>query len=534
MDCLTAESSLPSRIASLVHAHFDGLPVRSKPTIYPDGSREWIPMSGIVVVKGEDTVSEKLTCVAVTTGAKCLPASQVSKGRGLVLHDWHAEVLALRSFNYWLLSECHSLLAQNQHARSSSSANTPEGASSPFIRRRKPTETSNTAQSEPAPAWPPFELQPDIKIYMYCTCAPCGDASMELCMAAQDDPSPWEVIAPGPERTESPRPGAGPELLDGRGYFSRLGIVRRKPARADAEATLSKSCSDKLALRQVSSLLSYEASLLVAPTRNAYIEGLILPEEEISRVGFERCFSATGRMKTLNERSWPARDGSVGQYGYGFYPFRVLSVPNDLIEAIWPFRKPKPTSAEATTQAQTPPKKNKPGNVSAVWVAAPSLPHPCPIASENGSKSLPVLRGSRTGLYETIINGVKQGNRAASVTPRGASALSRAKLWGLLRDMVRSSCSGDCTLEVVDGEIGLHAGNVPEAGSSLQDTALCQLIAASTYEQFKKTPVALTPSVKARKDAVREAKEALKGWIRNEDDEQWGLDVLVDPKKRKR
>lgn len=52
MDCLTAESSLPSRIASLVHAHFDGLPVRSKPTIYPDGSREWIPMSGIVVVKG--------------------------------------------------------------------------------------------------------------------------------------------------------------------------------------------------------------------------------------------------------------------------------------------------------------------------------------------------------------------------------------------------------------------------------------------------------------------------------------------------
>jgi tRNA-specific adenosine deaminase 1 len=80
----------------------------------------------------------------------------------------------------------------------------------------------------------------------------------------------------------------------------------------------------------------------------------------------------------------------------------------------------------------------------------------------------------------------------------------------------------------------LHAGNVPEAGLSLQDTALCQLSAASTYEQFKKTPVVLTPSVKARKDAIREAKEALKGWIPNEGDEQWGLDVLIDPKKRKR
>ncbi|GFG21657.1 tRNA-specific adenosine deaminase 1 [Aspergillus udagawae] len=528
MDCLTAES-LPSRIASLVHAHFDGLPARSKPTIYPDGSKEWIPMSGIVVVKGENTVSEKLTCVAVTTGAKCLSASQVSKSRGLVLHDWHAEVLALRSFNYWLLSECHSLLAQEEHARSASSTGTPGAASSPFIRRRKLTEMSSAAQSEPDPAWPPFELQPDIKIYMYCTCAPCGDASMELCMAAQDDPSPWEV-APGPERTESP----GPELLDGRGYFSRLGIVRRKPARADAEATLSKSCSDKLALRQVSSLLSYEASLLVAPTRNAYIEGLILPEEEISRVGFERCFSASGRMKTLTGRFWPAQVDSVVQYGYGFYPFRVLSVPSDLIETIWPFRKPKPTSTEATPPTQTPPKKNKPGNVSAVWVAAPSLLHPCPIASDNGAKSLPVLRGSKTGLYETIINGVKQGNRAASVAPRGSSALSRAKLWGLLRDIVRSSRSGDSTLEVVDGEIGLHAGNVPEAGSSLQDTALCQLSAASTYEQFKKTPVVLTPSVKTRKDAIREAKEALKGWIPNEGDEQWGLDVLTDPRKRKR
>ncbi|KAF7176834.1 hypothetical protein CNMCM7691_003994 [Aspergillus felis] len=524
-----SDESLPSRIASLVHAHFDGLPARSKPTIYPDGSREWIPMSGIVVVKGGNTASEKLTCVAVTTGAKCLPASQVSKSRGLVLHDWHAEVLALRSFNYWLLSECHSLLAQEQHARSSSSTSTPGAASSPFIRRRQLTETPSAAQSEPNPAWPPFELQPDIKIYMYCTCAPCGDASMELCMATQDDPRPWEV-APGPERTELP----GPELLDGRGYFSRLGIVRRKPARADAEATLSKSCSDKLALRQVSSLLSYEASLLVAPTRNAYIDGLILPEEEISRVGFERCFSASGRMKTLNDRFWPARDDSVVQYGYGFHPFRVLSVPSDLIETIWPFRKPKLTSAEATPPTQTPPKKNKPGNVSAVWVAAPSLSHPCPVASDNGAKSLPVLRGSRTGLYETIINGVKQGNRAASVTPRGASALSRAKLWGLLRDIVRSSCSGDSTLEVVDGEVGLQAGNVPEMGPSLQDTALCQLIAASTYEQFKKTPVALTSSVRARKDAVREAKEALKGWISNEGDEQWGLDVLIDPKKRKR
>lgn len=48
----TSSFSLSSRIASLVHAHFDALPTRSKPTIFPDGSREWIPMTGIVAVKG--------------------------------------------------------------------------------------------------------------------------------------------------------------------------------------------------------------------------------------------------------------------------------------------------------------------------------------------------------------------------------------------------------------------------------------------------------------------------------------------------
>ena len=47
-----SEAPLASRIATLIHAHFDGLPARNKPKIFPDGSREWIPMTGIVAVKG--------------------------------------------------------------------------------------------------------------------------------------------------------------------------------------------------------------------------------------------------------------------------------------------------------------------------------------------------------------------------------------------------------------------------------------------------------------------------------------------------
>lgn len=43
---------LSSRIASLVHTHFDALPARSKPNVFPDGSKEWIPMTGMVIAKG--------------------------------------------------------------------------------------------------------------------------------------------------------------------------------------------------------------------------------------------------------------------------------------------------------------------------------------------------------------------------------------------------------------------------------------------------------------------------------------------------
>ncbi|KAB8208196.1 adenosine deaminase/editase [Aspergillus parasiticus] len=507
------KTPLASRIASLVHAHFDGLPARSKPSIRSDGTREWIPMSGIVVVKGEDTPDEELTCVAVTSGAKCLSASQVPKSKGLVLHDWHAEILALRAFNHWLLSECRGFLAQERSLRSSPEEKGKEKekekeaeAYSPYIRRRQDSNDSTITL-------PPFELNPDVKIYMYCTCAPCGDASMELCMAAQEDPTPWEVPT-------TPDGGDG-ELLDGRAHFSRLGIVRRKPSRADAEATRSKSCSDKLALRQVSSLLSFESSLLVATTGNAYLEGVVMPEEEISRVGCERCFGEDGRMGGLKGRFWsPGGKKGVEERGYGwrFRPFRVLSVPTGLVEELWAFGKSDPMGASAS-------RKTKPAVISAVWAAASSVLVPSVV--DNGAKSLPKLAGSRTGLYETIINGVKQGNRASEPLARGASALSRARLWGLSKEIVQS-CVDDH-----DQESGVEIG-VKERQSSVELDVTKRIAEASTYREFKKEPTVLTESLEARRSAIREARRVLSGWIPNPGDENWGLEVLIDPKKRKR
>jgi tRNA-specific adenosine deaminase 1 len=340
-------------------------------------------------------------------------------------------------------------------------------------------------------------------------------------MAAQEDATPWAIppdaSGAGPDAADAD--AAADSLLDGRAHFSRLGVVRRKPARTDAEATRSKSCSDKLALREVASLLSLETSLLVAPSASAYLAGLIMPEGEVSRDGCERAFGGSGRMGSLAGLAWPGGgEGIGGRYYYGFRPFRVLSIPTALFEELWAFGKPAPQ--ERSSIAGVIPRKSKPGVVSAIWARAPSGPDTVP--QENGTRILPSLRGSRTGLYENIINGVRQGNRASSPSSRGASGLSRAKLWCLLREVLLVN-SGP----VEKREPGTRSESVTHDEKKAGDTR-GRALGASTYYDFKQA------SLGARSDAIHNARKTLKGWIRNTGDEDWGLDVLVDPKKRKR
>ena len=45
-------TALAERIATLAIRTFDNLPKKSKPRIDPDGSREWVPMSAVFLVRG--------------------------------------------------------------------------------------------------------------------------------------------------------------------------------------------------------------------------------------------------------------------------------------------------------------------------------------------------------------------------------------------------------------------------------------------------------------------------------------------------
>ncbi|KAI8682976.1 A to I editase domain-containing protein [Fusarium sp. Ph1] len=363
-------TSQPDLIAQAVLQQFGKLPAKRKPTVRDNGLHEWVPLSGIVAER--DGI---LTCLALATGMKCLPASKVAESNGVGIHDWHAEILAIRTFNRFLLDECKSLLDKD------------DGSS--ILRR-----TQRTTTKEGDMSLKPFEIKDDVKLHMYCSEAPCGDASMELTMAAQEDASPW----PTPVATEPN--SADEKCLPGRAYFSQLGVVRRKPARGDAPPTLSKSCSDKLSLKQCTSLLSSLTSLFI-DLSNAYIHSIILPKSQYSASGCRRAFSAKGRMSPLAGRQW--------QGEYAFREFEAITT-----ELEFEFSK-REVSARAM--------KISASNLAAAW--------------------------SDSGVEETIIGGVIQGRKPFNT--KGASHMSRRRMWETARELSRS-------LENA-GYASIHLGN---------------------------------------------------------------------------
>ena len=80
---------------------------------------------------------------------KCLPATKLPASNGVGIHDWHAEVLALRAFNRYLLDECNKVLDGNAS----------------FLVKRTPYSEDE--------GMPPFSISEGVKLHMYCSEAPC-------------------------------------------------------------------------------------------------------------------------------------------------------------------------------------------------------------------------------------------------------------------------------------------------------------------------------------------------------------------------
>lgn len=187
-DTTSRTANLADRVADSVLAKFVNLPSKYKPSKDSNEVDNWVPLSGIVLEHQDGA----LECVSLATGMKCLPTSKLRLAKGRILHDSHAEILALRAFNHFLLQECIKMIRDED-----------EGS------RYLIKSTVDCVL---------FTIRPRIKIHLYCSEAPCGDASMELIMQKQDDATPWTT----------PRVSGG---LLGRGNFSELGVVRRKPGK---------------------------------------------------------------------------------------------------------------------------------------------------------------------------------------------------------------------------------------------------------------------------------------------------------------
>lgn len=137
----------------------------------------------------------------ISTGMGCLPATKIPEAKGHVLHDWHAEILALRAFNHFLLQDCSQLARSSEHHSKILQWRDPYGHAIPYDQ--------------------PFSVRDNVRFHMYCSEAPCGDASMEIVMEGQKDASPWPV--------NDCHDNEQPSAMLGRGNFSELGVVRRKP-----------------------------------------------------------------------------------------------------------------------------------------------------------------------------------------------------------------------------------------------------------------------------------------------------------------
>jgi len=475
----------PQRIAHIVQTQFQKQPAKRKPAVRGNGLHEWVPLSGIVAQDPDGN----LYCLSMATGMKCLPSSKLPQAQGNVIHDWHAEVLAIRAFNRFVLDECRKLAAEDD-------------CSSLFLYRR--TEGSNNAPTPLKWHAQPFTWRKEMSLHMYCSEAPCGDASMELTMEAQEDASPWEApvtassaspaaVVPSPIDAEDN--GTGSTTLLGRGFFSQLGVVRRKPARGDAPLTLSKSCSDKLSLKQCTSLLSSVTSLLVNP-EHVYLTTVVMPESQFSATGCTRAFSTdstmSGRMAPVLQSSLshandgPAKDNITTLGGYHFHNFKMLTVPSGSpMTDEFHYSRRSVTSRAASATATAP--KIAASNLAVAW--------------------------TRSGLEEGTLGGVLQGRKAFD--PRGASFTSRRKMWSLAVDvadiLVASGDDASGDNACAGNGCSLTPGSVTELRDVLRNS--------NTYADLKSSPM-----LAARRSAKAIAKEeALKGWVSNSGDDGFNL-----------
>ncbi|SCU82886.1 LAFA_0D00606g1_1 [Lachancea sp. 'fantastica'] len=260
MNSMESGEDLGDRISRLALKLYDKLQAGCKPAIRSNGVQEWTVLACIVAI---DRTNGQIQLISMATGVKATPDRELSRSQGRMLHDCHAEILAIRGFNTVLLQEVWQLKNSDQEP-----------------------DTAIVCRSEGG-----LRVKETLDFALYVSRAPCGDASMDL--LEDDDSAVWNDT--DLSQYADPRVKT---VLRGRSNYKKKGFVRTKPGRVDSNVTFSKSCTDKLCCRQSMSLLNaLNWDLLEKPV---FLKYIVVPQVSSTlRDGFERAFNT--RLKHLDD-----------------------------------------------------------------------------------------------------------------------------------------------------------------------------------------------------------------------------------------
>lgn len=298
-------SLLADRISKVVIDKFNGLNIKSgKPTVRSNGVQEWTVLAGLVaLISTNDQQEPEIYPISLATGVKALPNRVREYSEGSIVHDLHAEILAIRLFNWYLLDECFKVSAKDTEYTS------------------KIIEKSQNNRSQ-------FKLKDNINLALLVTEPPCGDASISYLTETLEDKEPWKDEAANSSKRQ--KLNSDLPVTRGRTNFDKLGIVRTKPGRSDSVITLSKSCSDKLCLKQLIGVTNAITSLLFPDS--IYLSYLVLPKHKFKEEDINRCF---------NLRFTHKLEGQMN-----IHPLKVIGYSKD----DYPFHKPKINFPEVPSQ----------------------------------------------------------------------------------------------------------------------------------------------------------------------------------------
>jgi len=350
--------SSAERIASIALATFASLPKTGKPQPH-----EHTALAAITITL-PDHASRILgtqgpLVIALATGTKCIPGSK-RRADGSTLHDCHAEVLARRAAVRWMFDELET--------------------SAPFVNKlpnKNDDVLSDMIQNvEKSSCWsslvigPDRKLLPGVKLEMFVSHAPCGDAAIVVGADGSGGRTGAKPVVAGltshlpppcdhnpcPKRpkfntTKSSISGGGggggdstcnlePHAND---FFSKektsvlptardvesgadpqaTGIVRRKPGRGDP--TFSVSCSDKMARW---GLLGLQGALLggLMASTPVYLERIVVGVDASQRsdepmVGMSSVVAALQRALVERSQSVTSRlDAGPGPLSFRSRP----------------------------------------------------------------------------------------------------------------------------------------------------------------------------------------------------------------------